>query len=771
MAELTVVGYRLYKRDPQEVVTEAVAEIPAKVEFRSKVLSGYYPQRNLSTANVGPGIPNGNAGVPLLGPGSSTWVGLKYELLTNSLPPEAIVSSPGAGLSVFGGLNSGGVGGIGGSGTSLFGGPGAGVSVFTGQYSAPPPTIAPALFWVYLTGQFDNVPANIAAVAGRPAVTRSVGSHGWDAGALSAKSFMGDGYVTFRAQPGAEVLGGLQVGPDSLDFAAPAYQFLLDSFFGLAYARGAAGGYAAAAPGTPVGGGSIPPAYENTLFTVRKRGLAVEYVTDRGAGPVVVFATTVPEALRYEVFSLGAVLYDPGTYVEGVAVYQYVISEGVLPALAGIAVGGPAVSGSDGVLPALAGIAGGSLAVSVSNGVLPALAGIAGVGSVPSGSNGVLPALTGVAGVGSVAGGGSNGVLPALTGSGKVVVIGGGSNGVLPALTGRGWMASTSAGILPALIGAGGRISVSSAGVLPKLGGWASTEAAVLSSRSAGVLPALRGRGFSLVGTVGFSDAALPRLIGSGGRPIAISLGTMPNMVGYGSGLDNGYVTMFTHLLNISPITTGFQLAVVMDSSGAITTVVGVARISDGGLNTSAAVSDSTVLSIALAAYMDTQIVAGVVTPLYEQGGSVWAVNLSESFATSTFENYGFNSFGVIGGRAFGAKVDGLFLLEGDTDDGLPIRASVSYGKQDFGTKTDKRMISAYVGASSTGKLYLKIISESGEYIYIARSSSGRIQQQRFDIGRGLAGTYFTFELFNKNGGDFEIDSVTFVAADFKRRI
>ena len=80
-------------------------------------------------------------------------------------------------------------------------------------------------------------------------------------------------------------------------------------------------------------------------------------------------------------------------------------------------------------------------------------------------------------------------------------------------------------------------------------------------------------------------------------------------------------------------------------------------------------------------------------------------------------------------------------------------------------------MARAYTGASSTGRLFLKITAEGAEHIYAARAASPELQQQRFDVGRGLKANYFTFELFNRDGDDFEIDSVTFVAAEFKRRI
>lgn len=736
MTELTAVGHRLYKRDPQEVVTPAVAEIPAHTAFRTERLTGYYPQRDITSANIGPGVSNGAAGVPLLGPGSFTLVGLKYELLTQTPPAGALVMSMGAGFSLF--SNTGGgtpsLGSINnGAGTSLFGGPGAGISIFVGQYGgvpAPAPAVtepAAAMVFVYVDAMFENVPYRVAAVAGKKAVTRSVGSYGWDAGALSAKSINRYGRAKFRLQfwPNAAVAArvgydgpgqvggntphdeghhfvvGFQEGGDPLD---PVSTFWgIHSTWGISYDLYRAGfgdeGGVTSGVGN-LGRYDIDP---DSTYTIES--LPGELLISRDDPNIHYEAGFTPPGgwrlnLRASpllpplgVVSLSAVIYTPGSWVEGIEVYQY--------------------SGVEALLPAIAGSAGD--------------------GAIPSGY----------------------------------------ATTSLPAMTRGGETTLDTVSTTPKMIGAGGAPIAVAHTELPKMTAYGAQAVPppLMPARNLTTLPALTGRGFSLVGGVGSSTAVLPALIGSGGRPIATGLGTTPGMVGYGSGADPSYVMMYTHLLNTSPIRPYLLIAVVMDSTGAITTAMGIARLEDGALDTAAVLGSSASLTSVLAAIMQTQVLLGADVPLFEQSSQVWTVSLAEDRATSTFENYGFNSFGVIGGKAFGAKADGLFLLEGDTDDGLPIQASVSYGAQDFGTKTDKRMVSAYVGASSTGKLYLKIIAQGTEYLYAARDSSEDIQQQRFDVGRGLAGTYFTFELFNKNGGDFEIDSVTFVAADFKRRI
>jgi len=142
-------------------------------------------------------------------------------------------------------------------------------------------------------------------------------------------------------------------------------------------------------------------------------------------------------------------------------------------------------------------------------------------------------------------------------------------------------------------------------------------------------------------------------------------------------------------------------------------------------------------------------------------GNQVWVV--SESGQTSRYENYSFNSFGKFNGQYYGAKQDGIYLLEGDTDQGSPVRSSINFGKQNFGTALKKRVSNCYIGISSTDKMYLKVTADGVEYIYEARGSSVEMETQRVDIGRGIRANFLVFELFNNDGCDFDFNSIEFV--------
>ena len=55
--------------------------------------------------------------------------------------------------------------------------------------------------------------------------------------------------------------------------------------------------------------------------------------------------------------------------------------------------------------------------------------------------------------------------------------------------------------------------------------------------------------------------------------------------------------------------------------------------------------------------------------------------------------------------------------------------------------------------------------------MYEARRNDADLSVQRFDIGKGINANYLTFEIFNQDGCDFELDSVEFFYVEMKRRI
>ena len=149
----------------------------------------------------------------------------------------------------------------------------------------------------------------------------------------------------------------------------------------------------------------------------------------------------------------------------------------------------------------------------------------------------------------------------------------------------------------------------------------------------------------------------------------------------------------------------------------------------------------------------------------------VWVLDV-DSGASVPYEAYEFNSFARIGQRYFGCKADGIYLLEGASDAGEPIRASINFGATDFGIREQKRIPHVYVGIKSDGQLALRVQADDGTaYTYGPRAYDSARKAQRFDLGRGLKGSYWTLELYNDDGADFDIDWIEVFAVPTTRRI
>jgi hypothetical protein len=148
-----------------------------------------------------------------------------------------------------------------------------------------------------------------------------------------------------------------------------------------------------------------------------------------------------------------------------------------------------------------------------------------------------------------------------------------------------------------------------------------------------------------------------------------------------------------------------------------------------------------------------------------------WVINMEgDAFGTTQYQNFDFNSYAEIDGHFYGAGAGGLVLLEGDTDDGVPIQSVVSLGKLGSSVRLKKTFEECFLGLSSAGNMFVKVIAEGREFIYKTKAYDPEMQVQRATFGKGLRTNYVTLEIYNEEGADFELDSVQFVAADLVRK-
>jgi len=169
------------------------------------------------------------------------------------------------------------------------------------------------------------------------------------------------------------------------------------------------------------------------------------------------------------------------------------------------------------------------------------------------------------------------------------------------------------------------------------------------------------------------------------------------------------------------------------------------------------------------------EVLAFIKTPAELAQG--WVVNTEGNMPISEYDNYTFNSLAYSPDEMLGCTDQGLYILDGEDDAGTNIDAEIASLMLDFDTSKLKRMSTAYIGYKSDGQILLKVRSEEqGTYAerwYEARDSDAQTvsSHNRMKIGKGLRSRYWTFELVNIEGSDFELDKVELYPIVLQRRI
>lgn len=136
-----------------------------------------------------------------------------------------------------------------------------------------------------------------------------------------------------------------------------------------------------------------------------------------------------------------------------------------------------------------------------------------------------------------------------------------------------------------------------------------------------------------------------------------------------------------------------------------------------------------------------------------------YALNL-RALGLSEYEGYNFNSLCVINGKSFGASSTGLYLLEGDDDEGVNVDAHVTFPLTDFESDNEKRVRSVYYGGTASKQMKLHVWGNEGdERTRIFRANTTK-SKTVIPVGRGAKGEYWQFKVSNLRGADFEINSL-----------
>jgi len=147
----------------------------------------------------------------------------------------------------------------------------------------------------------------------------------------------------------------------------------------------------------------------------------------------------------------------------------------------------------------------------------------------------------------------------------------------------------------------------------------------------------------------------------------------------------------------------------------------------------------------------DTDIYRGIVMNLNNQ-------------AMSTYTNYPYNSLAYFNGKYLGMRSNGIYELSGDRDGTIQILSRIKTGPIDFGTNLTKYIRDVWITFRSDGHIALVFsVDEDNttEVEEFTKKASVELREEKIKVPRGLRGRYYTIELKNRSGADFDIDSMS----------
>lgn len=140
-----------------------------------------------------------------------------------------------------------------------------------------------------------------------------------------------------------------------------------------------------------------------------------------------------------------------------------------------------------------------------------------------------------------------------------------------------------------------------------------------------------------------------------------------------------------------------------------------------------------------------------------------WCLNLENNAATQ-YADWSATSYS----RGYITTATGLFSVSGTGK----VDAHISLGKNDFGAENLKHLPACYLGVSSDTPMELRVTTPDAEdYRYEARSSATEMRIQRVDPGKGLRSNWYDLSIYNTDGADFTLASVSFAPVASGRRI
>lgn len=150
----------------------------------------------------------------------------------------------------------------------------------------------------------------------------------------------------------------------------------------------------------------------------------------------------------------------------------------------------------------------------------------------------------------------------------------------------------------------------------------------------------------------------------------------------------------------------------------------------------------------------------------YAVGNNLYAYAMNIKTAEmSVYTNYAFQYVMRIGTNYYGVKSDGLYLLEGASDNGTAIDSRFRTAETDFGSSYVKRMPYVYMDSDTATKIKPLADGEG------TQSYDSAFAGRRTHLSRGLSGRFWAVEVSNKSGVPMKVGSLELFAENLSRKV
>ncbi len=152
-----------------------------------------------------------------------------------------------------------------------------------------------------------------------------------------------------------------------------------------------------------------------------------------------------------------------------------------------------------------------------------------------------------------------------------------------------------------------------------------------------------------------------------------------------------------------------------------------------------------------------------------DQEFSGWVMN-PENYAVS---NYSFNFLDSVflEDKYLFSSPNGLYELNGTTDEGTAIQSRIKTAALDFNSENVKQIRQAILGTDGDTFVLIVSMDDDKTAYYELTAPSDGMSNKRIKVGKGLLGTRWQFELIHSDEEQFQLSSMELFPVIFKRKL